>query len=214
LTCQKLASCFGDRLKAISPVIAAARIDGDLLVVDVNLRAVAVSFDFVEPLISGWRLFPEGRVAEFDEPRRREDAGTSLRFSWSANSRGNRLAHYASMPIPRAIIQTLGRGGDNREVVDRMPPFGKLSNRDQSGSFAVCWPMDFSSAALARTSSRSRHKNLAMSSIAFPFARPLAKSARSISDHSLLALTFISIACAVEGPCAPGEIRHPVPAAA
>ena len=70
LTRPKLARCFCDRGKPIGPVITAAGIDGDVLVIDVGLGPVTVGFDFVEPLISGRGLFPKGRVAKFDESRR------------------------------------------------------------------------------------------------------------------------------------------------
>jgi hypothetical protein len=81
LTRPKLARCFCDRGKPTGPVITAAGIDGDVLVIDVGLGPVTVGFDFVEPLVSRRGLFPKGRVAKFDESRRRQGVGSQARFS-------------------------------------------------------------------------------------------------------------------------------------
>jgi hypothetical protein len=56
-----------DLLELLGPVIAAAGIDADPAVADVQLRAVAVDLDFVQPLGARWCLLAQRGITGCDE---------------------------------------------------------------------------------------------------------------------------------------------------
>jgi len=56
-----------DLVEVISPIVAAARIDGDPPVMDMHLRAIAVDLDFVQPPRTFRRAIAQARVARRDE---------------------------------------------------------------------------------------------------------------------------------------------------
>ena len=63
---MRQASC-GDLLEAVGPVVAAPGEDLDRLVGQVDLDAVAVELDFVNPALAGRHLLDRGRQGRLDE---------------------------------------------------------------------------------------------------------------------------------------------------
>ncbi len=56
-----------DLLEAVGPIMAPACEDFDRLVGEVDLDAVAVEFDFMDPTGAGWHLLDRGRHGRFYE---------------------------------------------------------------------------------------------------------------------------------------------------
>ena len=67
--CVDVPSVRGNLSKAVGPVVAATGEDLHRGVSEMNLHAVAVELDLVDPPVAGWDLIDRRRQLRFDEPR-------------------------------------------------------------------------------------------------------------------------------------------------
>jgi hypothetical protein len=72
---------LGDFLEAVGPIVTAPREDLDRLVGEMDLHAVAVELDFVNPAGAGRYLFDRGGQGRFDEAGERRLDADGRQFS-------------------------------------------------------------------------------------------------------------------------------------
>jgi hypothetical protein len=70
----KLGGGSNDRGISVAPIMTIAAKDAHLTALDHNLRAVAVVFDFMNPVLPLWRLIDRGSKLRLDEPKSGSDA--------------------------------------------------------------------------------------------------------------------------------------------